>query len=130
MAKINLALRKHGDNMTDSEFYIKTLNDDSRLVHAGRVLDNSNADRFSSLLMGFYSAEVKYILIDMATLEFLSSAGVGSLLGTVELFRERSGDIVLTNVGSKIMHILDVLNLAEYLTICQSTEEAAAQCGI
>ena len=116
--------------MVEREFDIKTVNDDSRLIHTGEVLDNSNADSFSSLLMELYSAEAKYVLIDMTRLEFLSSAGIGSILGTVELFREQSGDIVLTNVGNKIMHILDVLNLTDYLTICQSTEEATAQCGM
>jgi anti-anti-sigma factor len=116
--------------MTDNEFDIKNLTDDSRLIRTGEVLDNSNADRFSSLIMDLYSAEVKYVLIDMAELEFLSSAGIGSILGQVGLFRERGGDIILSNVGTKIMHILDVLNLVDYLTICESTEEATARCGI
>lgn len=130
MSRTSLVLGNHGDHMVDREFDIKILNDDSRLIHTGEVLDNSNADSFSSLLMELYSAEVKYVLIDMTKLEFLSSAGIGSILGAMELFRERSGDIVLTNVGHKIMHILDVLDLTDYLTICQSTEEATAWCGM
>ena len=116
--------------MTDTEFNIETPNDDSRLIRTGEVLDNSNADRFSSLLMDLYSTGAKNILIDMDKLEFLSSAGIGSILGAVELFRERSGDIVLTNVSIKIMHILDILNITDYLTICKSAEEAAARCGM
>ena len=130
MGRTSLALRNHGDHMVDRDFDIKAVSDDSRLIHTGEVLDNSNADGFSSLLMELYSADVKYILIDMAKLKFLSSSGIGSILGTVELFRERNGDIVLTNVCHKIMHILDVLNLTDYLTICQSTEEATARCGM
>ena len=80
--------------------------------------------------MDLYSADLNYIVIDMSELQFLSSAGIGSILGTVELFRERGGDIVLTNVGNKIMHILDVLNLAEYLTICESAEETRVRIGM
>ena len=116
--------------MADSEFDIKTINDDSRLIQTGRVLDNSNADGLSSLLMELNSAEVKYVVIDMARLEFLSSTGIGSILGTVALIRERSGEVVLTNVPNNIMHILDIVDLTNYLTICQSTEEATARCGM
>lgn len=116
--------------MSDQPFPVKVLNDDCRLIHAGHVLDNSNADTFSSMIMEMYSANIKFVLVDMSELEFLSSAGIGSILGTVELFRERDGDIILTNVGSKVSHVLEVLDLFDYLTICRSNEEATARCGI
>ena len=64
----------------------------------------------------------------MTRLEFLSSAGIGSIVGTVALFREREGDIILTNVGPKIKHILDVLDLADYLTVeLQQANTAASE---
>ena len=116
--------------MANTEFAVESMSDQSRSIRTGAVLDNSNADRFSSVLMDLYESEMKYIMIDMTSLEFLSSAGIGSILGTVELFRERGGDIVLASVGEKIMHILDVLDLAGYLTICRSASEAAARCGM
>ena len=53
----------------------------------------------------------------MEGLEFLSSAGVGSMLGTVEVSREMGGDIVLCGPSEKIVHILEVLDLCDYLTI-------------
>lgn len=116
--------------MSDITFNVKTLRDDTRLIETGTVLDNSNADRFAMLITDLYAADMKYLIIDMSSLEFLSSAGVGSILGTVELFRERGGEIVLAHVGENIMHVLKVLDLTEYLTICPSTEEAAARCGV
>jgi anti-sigma B factor antagonist len=115
--------------MTSVEFEIKSHNDTTQIVRTGTVLDNSNADSFSSLLMDLYSGGTKHVIIDMATLEFLSSAGVGAIVGTVELFREKDGDIVLTNVSDKISAILDVLSLSSYLTVCLSTEEATTRCG-
>ncbi len=116
--------------MSNTEFQIKTLNDDSREISAGTVLDNSNADSFSALLMELYESKVTTVLINMSELEFLSSAGVGAILGTVELFRENKGDIVLAEVGDKILHILEVLNLDDYLTVCKSHGEARAKCGV
>jgi len=116
--------------MADHSFEVRSVNDDCRVIEAGHVLDNSNADVFSSIIMELYSADVKHVLVDMSETEFLSSAGIGSILGTVELFRERDGDIMLTNVGEKVLHILGVLDLADYLTICGTNEEATTRCGI
>ena len=116
--------------MAEHFFQVKCLGDDCRLIEAGHVLDNSNADTFSSMIMALYSDDIKHVLVDMSDLEFLSSAGIGSILGTVELFRERQGDIILTNVGSKVLHVLEVLDLSDYLTICGSNEEATMRCGV
>ena len=116
--------------MTDHTFEVRSLSDDCKVIEVGRVLDNSNADVFSSIIMELYSDDVRHLLVDMSETEFLSSAGIGSILGTVELFRERQGDIMLTNVGDKVLHILGVLDLAEYLTICGTNEEATARCGM
>ena len=115
--------------MSTNKFHFESLNDDTKVIRTGQVLDNSNADKFSTLIMDFYDNNITNIYIDMTLLEFLSSAGIGSILGTMELFRERQGDIILTNVGSKIIHILDVLNLTEYLTIYKSLDEALTQVG-
>lgn len=116
--------------MTDRTFEVKTVTDDCRVIEVGSVLDNSNADVFSSIIMELYSSDIKNVLVDMSETEFLSSAGIGSILGTVELFRERGGDIMLTNVSDKVLHILGVLDLADYLTICGTNEEARAKCGM
>ena len=116
--------------MSDSSFDVNVLRDDARLIRTGSALDNSNADQFASLLTDLHGSDIRYIIIDMTNLEFLSSAGVGSILGTVELFRERKGDIVLTGVGEKILHVLNVLDLTEYLTLRSTTQEATVHCGL
>lgn len=115
--------------MTENKFTVDTTQNDTRIVRTGTVLDNSNAEEFSSLLMELYSAGARNIIIEMATLEFLSSAGIGSIIGTVELFRERGGDIMMTQLSDKIMKILEVLDIANYLTLCASTDDAIARCG-
>lgn len=112
--------------MSEDIFKVIAPNDITRVITPGTVLDNSNAEEFSTLLMDIYSSEIKHVIIDMKTLEFLSSAGIGAIVGTVELFRERGGDIVLAHVSDKVMSILQVLNLASYLTVSLSTEDAIA----
>jgi|GEM_PF-1831844 anti-anti-sigma factor len=95
----------------------------------GRMLDNNNAHEMIEAITNAQHSEYKFIMIDMSILEFISSAGVGAILGTVGLVRESGGDIILYNVSITIMHILRVLDLEEYFTIKENEKEALAYCG-
>ncbi len=108
----------------------KTLNDETVLLNPGRVLDNNNAHEMVDVITRAQDGGFKYIIVDLGDLEFLSSAGVGSILGTIEVSREAGGDIVLCNVRPTILHVLEVLDLADYLTVKVDAQEAAAVCGV
>jgi anti-anti-sigma factor len=112
-----------------AEFQIEPRGDHIRRIIMPGVLDNSNADELASLLLDLHARDMQFVILDMSGLEFLSSAGVGSILSTVEMFRERGGDIILARVSEKIRHVLTVLDLHEYLEIHGTLEEADARCA-
>jgi len=93
-------------------------------IITGKTLDNNNAHEMYESISNSLKENLTGIIIDMQELEFLSSAGVGSIIGTVENSREAGGDIVLCNVADTIMHILDVLDLTDYLTIQKTRDDA------
>lgn len=95
----------------------KKLGADTIVLDPGRVLDNTNAHEMTEAICKAQDGGFKTIIVDMKELEFLSSAGVGSILGTVEVSREMGGDIILCGPSEKIVHILEVLDLCEYLTM-------------
>ena len=95
----------------------KRLGTDTIVLRPGKALDNTNAHEMTEAICGAQAEGFKNIIIDMEELEFLSSAGVGSILGTVEVSRDMGGDIVLSGASDKIVHILEVLDLCDYLTI-------------
>jgi stage II sporulation protein AA (anti-sigma F factor antagonist) len=95
----------------------ETVDDQIIIIRPGRMLDNSNAHEMVNVITEAQNTGYKFVVMDLAGLEFLSSAGVGSILGTIENSREKGGDIVLCNVPSTIRHVFKVLDLLEYLTI-------------
>jgi len=115
--------------MEKCSFDHRVLQDDVFLINPGKTLDNSNAHEMVQALTNAQADGFRFVIMDLAALEFLSSAGVGSLLGSVDLFRERDGDIILCNVPAPIMHILTVLDLTEFFTIRPNEQEAAVACG-
>ena len=95
----------------------KRVGSDTIVLDPGSVLDNTNAHEMTEAICGAQADGFKNIIVDMKALEFLSSAGVGSILGTVEVSRDAGGDIVLSGPSEKIVHILEVLDLCDYLTL-------------
>jgi len=116
--------------MSDAVFVKQALQDNVLRIDTGKVLDNNNAHKMVAAIVEALEAGYHYIILDMSILDFLSSAGVGSILGTVEMAREAGGDIVLCNASPTILHVLEVLDLSDYLTFKANQKEAAALCGI
>lgn len=102
------------------------IRDDTIVITTGATLDNNNAHEMVDAILSAQDRGFKNIIIDMQALKFLSSAGVGSILGTVEASREAGGDIVLCHVSPNILHVFSVLDLAEFLTIRPTREQALA----
>lgn len=114
--------------MDDKTFKQFVLTDKVLIINPGRILDNNNAHLMAQHLSDAKSKGLKFVIMDMAELEFLSSAGVGSILGSIEDFRGINGDIILCNASSTILHVFKVLDLDNYLTIKLTQEEALSFC--
>ena len=110
--------------MNDTTFIKNVLDDDTIVIETGNRLDNNNAHEMVETIVSIQIQGTKNIIIDMQKLEFISSAGVGSVLGTVETSREMGGDITLCNASSAIMQVLEILDLVDYLTIKANMTDA------
>ena len=115
--------------MAESKFVQQTIGDEVIVFNPGEKLDNSNAHQMVEAITEAQSSGYKFIIVDMSELEFLASAGVGSILGTVETSREGGGDIILCNIQETVHHVLDVLDLIDYFTIKKDASEAIAHCS-
>jgi anti-anti-sigma factor len=93
------------------------LDSGSVIICPGQKLDNENASDMSIAISTAQLEGILDIRIDMSELLQLSSAGIGSILGAVEVTREAGGDISIWNVPDKIRNVLDILDLGEYLTV-------------
>jgi anti-anti-sigma factor len=116
--------------MNSYEITKRTLNDECIMIDPGRQLDNNNAHAMVNVISEAQSSGYRFIIVDMSRLEFISSAGVGSILGTLETSRSTGGDIILCNVSSNVLKVLKALDLTDYLTIKENERQATAFCGL
>jgi anti-sigma B factor antagonist len=114
--------------MSLMNFTEQPVSDRVTTITLGTILDNNNAESVVQTIVKAQERGCKFVVVDCERLEFLSSAGVGVILGTIEAFRDQGGDIVLCNLSETINHVLRVLDLLDFLTIRQSRQEALAAC--
>ena len=81
---------------------------------AGRM-DTATAPKLEAELQQSIS-EVKELVLDLAELEYLSSAGLRVLLGAQKVMN-RQGSMVVKNVNESILEIFEVTGFVDILTI-------------
>jgi len=70
--------------------------------------------------------DTKCIVVDFSQVDFISSAGVGILLGTVSLLRGNGGDLVLMNLPGHVEEVFDIINLKSFFRTVDSIEALEA----
>jgi len=68
--------------------------------------------------------EAKYLVFDLSELQYISSSGIGSLMGVTQKLNKEGGDLVLTKLSQKVDNIFDLLGFNKIFTIAASNEEA------
>ena len=102
MAKLDIHSEQHGAAI---------------LVVLSGVLDTNTARRFNEFLGDHIDeGRVKFV-IDLANLKYISSAGIGVLVGSLNEVQEMDGDIRLLRVPLKILQIFDVLDITDLFNL-------------
>ena len=65
----------------------------------------------------------RVIVVDLSTTDFISSSGIGVLLSTVNVLRDKQGDLVLMNAPKLIDDILEIMNIRNYFRTVKNLDE-------
>ena len=97
------------------------------IIELDGQLDAHTAQEFERFLERIVRDEGKHqIVLDMQSLEYISSAGLGVLMGLIEEVRATDGDIKLARLPEKIFHVLDLLGFPLVFQIFSGVSEAEA----
>ncbi len=64
-----------------------------------------------------------YLLINCENLDYISSAGLGALMGVIESIKANGGDIKLCNTSNSVFRVFDILGFTELFQIFDSLEK-------
>ncbi|MER7797756.1 STAS domain-containing protein [Microbacterium sp. NPDC096154] len=65
------------------------------------------------------------VVVDLSSVEFIDSSGLGSLIGGLKSARQAGGDVRIAAAGEQVRAVLKLTNLDRILAPYDTTEEAA-----
>lgn len=85
-------------------------------------LDTDSSPVFGEALDGWRSSGTRKVQLDLRTVSFMSSCGVGTLVAAVADYRDVGGDVLIVGVNAALMAVFEALDLMDYLTIVEVDE--------
>lgn len=80
-------------------------------------LDSSTFPRLQEHLNGLIGEGQYHYLLDFSELDYISSAGLGVLIGMLREVREKGGDLKIINMSEKIQRIFNLLGFSKLLKV-------------
>jgi len=86
-------------------------------------LDTTTAPQFDSVLDGVLEMPIKVLVLDLAKLDYLSSAGIRSMFRAQKSMKARGGKSVLVNPQPAVNKVLEIVKAVDLKTVFASVKE-------
>ncbi len=101
-------------------FEVETISQDEakkemRILVKG-FLDAYTVNSFEKIMENFIN-KANVIYLDFSELDYISSAGIGSLMHYTKVLRDKGGDLIIIKPTEKVYKILDLLGFCMIFTI-------------
>jgi anti-sigma B factor antagonist len=109
-----------------SEFRItkNLLQPGSARIDVQGFLDAHTFERMQALIDQCFVEKVYKLVVNLAEVDYISSAGAGVFIGAIGTAQENGGNIVLLNPTENVKEVFDLLGLSLIFTFAESEEEA------
>jgi anti-sigma B factor antagonist len=94
----------------------------ARLFRLSGDLDTKGALVIEDLIEQLLEDNWLKVILDFNKITFVSSAGVGVLLGLVSTLREKGGEVFFANLSPKVKSVFGLLNLDDYFKVLDTEE--------
>jgi anti-sigma B factor antagonist len=95
-------------------FYIRSkVEEHIAVIYPKGHLDAHNVERFEKEIVKLLSSNIVRIVVNCKDLNYISSAGMGIIMGYLDEIREKKGDIRLCSVNSRVYEIFDLVGFTD-----------------
>jgi len=102
---------------------------DASELRVDGVIDTATASQLEEVFQSLMKRERYRIIVDLAGVDYISSAGWGIFISNIRDVRANDGDIKLANMIPNVYEIYDLLEFDNVLRAYDSVEEARADFG-
>ncbi len=97
---------------------------DVSLVEAKGVIDGGTNIQFKQEMVSLIDKDIKMIVLDLQALEYINSAGLGSIMEARNKLEESGGLLVIVGAGGKVKKVMEMVGFASVLPMVGSLREA------
>lgn len=83
-----------------------------------------NADQFRDKFNELNASGKNRVIVDLAKLKYMSSAGMGVLVHGLKIFRQGKGDLRLVNLSPKMRQVFLITQFTHHFAVFPSLDEA------
>ena len=110
--------------MREFEINLEPLDASVTIIHIAGWLDAHTFEYMEQAINNLFSEGKVRLAIELAEVEYISSAGAGVFIGTLTQSHELGGDIVLMNPTEPVREVFDMLGLSQVFKFATSKDEA------
>lgn len=92
----------------------------------GNVIGGPDASALNDYLHTLISEDKKQVVVDLKSVSFINSSGLGMLIGGLTTMRHSGGELKLARASKKIEHLLDVTKLLKVFDLHKNVNDAIA----
>jgi len=86
-------------------------------------LDGTTSGELESSLRPVLTQNPKSLILNMAGLDFISSAGIKVLIETQKMLSANKGSVLLVNLQPQIMKVLEIIKALPGITVFRNVQE-------
>ncbi len=95
----------------------------SMTVTLSGQINSETSSRLNQKLRGVLQQGMRSLVLDMAQVDFVSSAGISVILNTRSLLKQREGDLALVNLQPQVEKAFEVMALLPTLNVFKDVHE-------
>jgi anti-sigma B factor antagonist len=104
----------------------KEINDVTVIELDGNMIGGPDASALNDYLHEIITKDKKNVVIDLKSVSFINSSGLGMLIGSMTTMRNSGGELKLANASKKIENLLEMTKLHKVFDIHKNVNEAVA----
>ncbi len=95
-----------------------------QIIDLGGFLDAHTVPQLENTLNSLFEAGQYQLILNMLELQYISSAGLGLLLGVVDEMKNNEGNLFIVNLSSNVYKVFDILGFTKVFQIFSEEIEA------
>jgi anti-sigma B factor antagonist len=109
-------------------FYIRSkVVEGAAVIYPKGHLDAHNVERFEKEMLKLLENNQFNVIVNCKELNYISSAGMGIIMGYLDEIREKGGDIKLCSVNERVYEIFDLVGFTEIYEFLDDENAAVDQ---